>query len=107
MMTVLHIPALTGDSLRTESMERTIKAQGKRGCSMQRDTKPEKKTDGEKQTDVEKRKETEEHTDQPEQKKIDDEGFETVGSKKKGKSQGRKKNGEKIQEMEVETEESR
>ncbi|KAH3709620.1 hypothetical protein DPMN_069084 [Dreissena polymorpha] len=44
------------------------------------------------------------YEDQPEQKKIDDEGFETVGNKKKGKSQGRKTNGEKIQEIEVETE---
>ncbi|KAH3817206.1 hypothetical protein DPMN_118736 [Dreissena polymorpha] len=69
-----------------------------------KDNTPEKKTDGEKQTDGEKRKETEKHTDQPAQKKIDDEGFETVGSKKKGKSQGRKKNGENIQEMDVETE---
>ncbi|XP_052223759.1 uncharacterized protein LOC127839432 [Dreissena polymorpha] len=63
-----------------------------------------KDTTTEKQPETEKRKETKEQTDQPQQKKIDAEGFDTVGNKKKGKRQGRKKEEEKKQDMEVETE---
>ncbi|KAH3741876.1 hypothetical protein DPMN_048606 [Dreissena polymorpha] len=35
MMTIMHMPALTGDSLFEEAKERTVKVQGKRGSSMQ------------------------------------------------------------------------
>ncbi|KAH3695212.1 hypothetical protein DPMN_082669 [Dreissena polymorpha] len=59
-----------------------------------------KDTTTEKQPETEKRKETEEQTGQPQQKKIDDKGFETVGNKKKEKSRGRKKEEEKKQDME-------